>query len=372
VKWRRKLSSRLLLANLAVLGAGAVSFAVTFRLLAPEIFGRRLGAGGPPEGRGQGAGPGGSGLIETFNDSVDIALLVSLGVGVIVAAVIAWVVAQWIAVPIDEIRTTTKAIAEGNYDDRADGGGVEEFDALAHDVNQLADELAHTEQRRTRLLSDVTHEMRTPLASIDGFVEGAVDGVFTTSEMYEAVTDETARMVRLVEDLSVLSKTSEGALALEFLPIHLGDVAVAVVDRLRPRFNERDATLTPVVESNPVVLGDEGRLDQVLTNLLTNALGHVEDGGSVIVTVDQGTDAASVTVKDDGSGIAQDDIEYVFDRFFRGAGSQRRSGTGLGLSVARGIATAHGGTLKVFSDGAGHGATFVLTVPQTNASREDS
>jgi signal transduction histidine kinase len=363
VTWPRKLSSRLLIANLAVLAAGALSFAVTFRLLAPEIFGRRLNAGGPPEGRGQGAGPGGTGLIETFNDSVDIALLVSLGVGVIVAAVIAWLVAQWLVDPIDEIRTTTRAIADGDYGERASGGDVEELDALAHDVNQLAEKLARTEQRRARLLSDVTHEMRTPLASIDGFVEGAVDGVFTKEEMYDAVTGETARMIRLVEDLSVLSKTSEGALALESAPVHLGELARAVVSRLQPRFVDNNATLTVIIDADPVVLGDDRRLDQVLTNLLTNALGHIGDGGSVIVTVDAGTDTASVTVKDDGSGVAPDDIEHVFDRFFRGADSQRRSGTGLGLSVARGIAHAHGGTLEVSSDGAGQGASFCLVIP---------
>ena len=127
--------------------------------------------------------------------------------------------------------------------------------------------------------------MRTPLASIDGFVEGAVDGVFTTQEMYEAVTDETARMVRLVEDLSVLSKTSEGALALEHAPVHLADLVAATVNRIQSRFTDHDATLTSVVIADPVVSGDEGRLDQVLTNLLTNALGHIDDGGSVTVTV---------------------------------------------------------------------------------------
>ena len=362
--WPRKLSSRLLMANLAVLAAGALSFAVTFRLLAPEIFGRRVNAGGPPEGRGQGAGQGGTGLIETFNDSVDIALLVSLGVGVIVAAVIAWLVAQWLADPIDEIRTTTRAIADGNYAERASGGDVEELDALAHDVNQLAEKLANTEQRRARLLSDVAHEMRTPLASIDGFAEGAVDGVFTSEEMYEAVSDETARMIRLVEDLSVLSKTSEGALALESAPVHLGDLAGYVVNRLQSRFNDNNATLTLIIEAEPIVMGDDGRLDQVLTNLLTNSLGHIEDGGSVSVTVDQGSDHATLTVTDDGSGIGPDDIDQVFDRFFRGADSQRRSGTGLGLSVARGIAQAHGGTLEVSSGGVGQGATFRLAIPQ--------
>jgi len=351
------------MANLAVLAAGALAFAVTFRLLAPEIFGRRVNAGGPPEDRGRGAGQGGTGLIETFNDSVDIALLVSLGVGIIVAAVIAWLVAQWLAGPIDEIRTTTRAIADGNYGERASGGDVEELDARAHDVNQLAATLADTEQKRARLISDVTHELRTPLASIDGFVEGAVDEVFTTEEMYEAVTDETSRLVRLVEDLSVLSKTSEGALALERAPVHIGDLSGAVVSRLQPRFSDTSATLTAVIEADPVVMGDEGRLDQVLTNLLMNALGHIDDGGSVIVTVDQGTDTASVTVKDDGSGIAPNDIDHVFDRFFRGADSQRRSGTGLGLSVARGIARAHGGTLDVSSDGVGHGASFRFDIP---------
>ena len=357
------------MANLAVLTAGALSFAVTFRLLAPEIFGRRVNAGGPPEGRGPSAGAGGTGLIETFNDSVDIALLVSLGVGVIVAAVIAWLVAQWLADPIEEIRTTTRAIADGNYGERASGGDVEELDALAHDVNQLAEKLAHTEQKRARLLSDVTHEMRTPLASIDGFVEGAIDGVFSTEEMYEAVTDETARMVRLVEDLSVLSKTSEGALTLERTPVRLVDLARSTVARLRPRFTDRDATLTEVIEADPVVLGDEGRLDQVLTNLLTNALGHIDDGGSVTVIVDQDADFATVTVTDDGSGIAPDDIDHVFDRFFRGADSQRRSGTGLGLSVARGIARVHSGSLMATSPGPGQGAVFVLTVPMMDTSR---
>ena len=360
------------MANLAVLAAGALAFAVTFRLLAPEIFGRRVNAGGPPEGRGRGVGVDGTGLIETFNESVDIALLVSLGVGIIVAAVIAWLVAQWLADPINEIRTATRAIAYGNYGERASGGDVEELDALAHDVNQLAARLAATEQQRARLLSDVTHEMRTPLASIDGFVEGAVDGVFTTDEMYEAVTDETARMVRLVEDLSVLSKTSEGALTLERTPVHLGELATATVNRLQPRFSDDRATLAVVIEADPVVFGDEGRLDQVLTNLLTNALGHINDGGSVIVTVDQGAGFGSITVNDNGSGIGREDIDHVFDRFFRGADSGRRSGTGLGLSVARGIAQAHGGTLAATSAGRGQGATFVLTVPQTDSSHRAS
>jgi histidine kinase len=351
------------MANLGVLAAGAISFAVTFRLLAPEIFGRRVNAGGPPASRGPGTGNGGVGLIETFNDSVDIALLVSLGVGVIVAAVVAWLVAQWLAKPIEEIRTATRAIADGSYSERASGGDVEELDALAHDVNQLAEKLATTERNRARLLSDVAHEMRTPLTSIDGFVEGAVDGVFTTQEMYDAVTDETGRMVRLVEDLSVLSKTTEGALAIELRPVHLGDLALDATERLRPRYTEGGAALDLHVEDNAVVAGDEGRLGQVLTNLLTNALGHIDEGGSVVVAVSRSGDDGVITVTDDGAGIGADDIDHVFDRFFRGADSHRRSGTGLGLSVARGIVAAHGGTITAASPGVDDGATFTVAIP---------
>jgi histidine kinase len=211
---------------------------VTFRLLASEIFDDRI-----RRGRGGLGGPGGSegagqSLLAAFSESVDIALFVSLGVGVIAAGVVAWFVTQRMTRPIEMIRSTTRAIAAGNYGERVGDADVVELDALGHDMNHLAQTLEETEENRARLLSDVTHELRTPLTSIDGFVEGAMDGVFSTEEMYDAVTDETARLLRLVEDLSVLSKTAEHSLSLEMGPVHLSVVANAAADQLRPQYAE--------------------------------------------------------------------------------------------------------------------------------------
>lgn len=353
-------------ANLLVLAAGGLAFSVTFRLLASEIFDDRIrrgqsvsgGPGGPPGSAGTGQS-----LLDTFGESVDIALLVSLAVGVIAAGIVAWIVTQRMTRPIETIRSATRAIAAGNYSHRVVDADIVELDALGHDVNHLAQTLEDTEERRARLLSDVTHELRTPLASIDGFVEGTMDGVFSTEEMYVAVTDETARLVRLVEDLSVLSKTAEHSLNLESTPVPLSTVAVTAADQLRPQYADRSVRMDVDIGSDPIVMGDERRLVQIVSNLLANALGHVDEGGAVRLVVTDDGSAATISVSDNGDGIRAEDVERVFDRFFRGANAKRRAGTGLGLSVARGIAEAHGGTLVATSDGLGHGATFTLTVP---------
>lgn len=357
-------------ANLLVLAAGGLAFSVTFRLLASEIFDDRIrrgqsgsgGPGGPPGSAGTGQS-----LLDAFGESVDIALLVSLAVGVIAAGIVAWIVTQRMTRPIETIRSATRAIADGNYGHRVAGADVIELDALGNDVNHLAQRLEDTEERRARLLSDVTHELRTPLASIDGFVEGTMDGVFTTEEMYDAVTDETSRLVRLVEDLSVLSKTAEHSLDLESIAVSLSMVAVTAADLLRPQYADRSVSLDVDTGPDPVVMGDERRLVQIVTNLLANALGHVDEGGAVRLRITNGGSVATVSVSDNGDGIRDEDVERVFDRFFRGTNARRRAGTGLGLSVARGIAEAHGGTLVATSDGPGLGATFTLTLPVSAA-----
>lgn len=369
MKFTRKLSTRLLLGNLVVLAAGGIAFSVTFRLLASEIFDDRIRRGGPG-----GPAGGGQGLLEAFDDSVDIALLVSMTVGVVIAAAVAFFVARAMSKPIGRIRETTRAIAGGDYAQRVQPAEVIELDTLGQDVNRLAKTLEATEQRRAALLSDVTHELRTPLASIDGFVEGAADGVFATDEMYEAVTEETARLLHLVEDLSVLSKTAEHSLTLDIVPLRISEVMTAAIEQLRPQYAERSVTVEVDAVSDPEVPGDEDKLRQVIVNLLSNALGHVDGGGRVRVVLDATADAVTVAVVDDGEGIRPEDLDRVFDRFFRGSSAHKRSGSGLGLAVARGIAEAHGGSLTAASNGPGTGATFTLSLPtalmtgQVNAS----
>jgi signal transduction histidine kinase len=170
-----------------------------------------------------------------------------------------------------------------------------------------------------------------------------------------------------VEDLSVLSKTAEHSLTLDYKPLHLSAVASSAADQLRPQYADRSVNVEVVVVSDPEVTGDERRLVQVVTNLLANALGHADEGGEVRVVVDTRGSSAAVAVVDDGDGIRPEDIDRVFDRFYRGRNAEQRTGTGLGLSVARGIAEAHGGTLAAWSDGPGCGAKFTLSLPLREA-----
>ena len=357
-----RLSTRMLLGNLIVLAVGAASFVITFRVLASEVFDRRLrglGRGGPPSAR---SGNGRT-LVETFQSSVDVALLVSLAIGVLAAGFVAWFVSRRMVEPVTRIRNTTRSMARGHYDERVEVPATEELAALATDVNELALALDETETRRARLISDVTHELRTPLTSIDGYVEGAMDGVFSTEEMYGAVTDETRRIRRLVEDLAVLSRAQEGSLQFKLAEVDLGVIAARSSERLRPQFESMSVGLDIEASGDVLILGDEQRLGQVITNLVGNALGHSHTGGRVRVTGGADGDWGWVSVEDDGGGINAEDLPHVFDRFFRSAGSRRRAGSGLGLAVSRGLVEAHDGELIAASDGPGRGARFTLRLP---------
>ncbi|MEA2058392.1 MAG: ATP-binding protein [Actinomycetota bacterium] len=358
----RRLSTRLLLANLLVLAVGAASFVVTFRVLASEVFDRRLrglGRGGPPSTRSG----NGQTLVETFQSSVDVALLVSLAIGVLAAGFVAWFVSRRMVEPVTRIRDTTRSMARGHYDERVEVPAVEELAALATDVNELALTLDETETRRAQLISDVTHELRTPLTSIDGYVEGAMDGVFSTEEMYGAVTDETRRLRRLVEDLAVLSRAQEGSLQFKLEEVDLGAIAARSSERLRPQFESMGVELDVEPSGEVPIRGDEERLGQVVTNLVGNALGHSQPGGRVRVTGGGDGHWGWVTIEDDGDGISAEDLPHVFDRFFRSAGGRRRAGSGLGLAVSRGLVEAHDGELIAASDGPGRGASFTLRLP---------
>ncbi|MEN8234956.1 MAG: HAMP domain-containing sensor histidine kinase [Actinomycetota bacterium] len=356
----RHLGPRLFLSHLVAITTATSAFIITFRLLAPEVFGRRLGGAGGPGGQ-SGSQGWGHAVVETFESSVDTAILISVLVGAVAAAIVAGIVTRLLTRPVEAIRTTTHSLAEGNYEERVSEPAVEELADLARDVNALASALESTELNRAQLISDVAHELRTPLTSIDGYVEGAADGVFTSDEMLVSVTEETRRMRRLVDDLSLLSRAQEGS-----LDLHRGETEIAaLVDQvsrhIRPQFEEEGVAL--VVTGGPgTAMVDETRLGRVLTNLLGNALGHTARDGTVAVDTAFDASGVRITVSDDGDGIPSEDLPHVFDRFYRGS-TTARSGTGIGLAIARSIVDAHDGTLTAASEGPGAGATFTIALP---------
>jgi histidine kinase len=354
----RRLDVRLFGSYALVVVVVMAALVLTFALRAPTLFADRIrnaGEVGRTETESHQAFAG------ALWSTLPIALLVSAAAAALVAAF----VARQILRPISAVRKATGRLAAGRYDERVAEPAALELAALAGDVNRLADALQHTEARRARLIGEVAHEMRTPLTAINGYVEGMLDGVFEPSEeVLTSVGAEAARLQRLATDLATLSRAEEGALELRTEPADLAELARAAATRLRPQFDEKGVALE--FETGPVVAvrADRDRIIQVLTNLLGNALTYTPSGGHVTVRIRALGKTAFAAVSDDGVGIAASDLPLVFERFFRVPGLDRPpGGSGIGLTVAAGIARAHHGDIRAASAGVGKGAEFTLELP---------
>ncbi|WP_205857192.1 sensor histidine kinase [Phytoactinopolyspora endophytica] len=299
----------------------------------------------------------------TFDRAVVIALLVGLAVAVVGATVTSRLLLR----SLDRIRAATRRMAAGHYGQRIPVPREPELGRLVADVNRLSAELADVERRRARLVSEVAHEMRTPLSMLRGQVDGLVDGVFAPSgELFASLGEDIARLQRLASDLSSLSRVEEGAFRLVRGEADLAKTAQRTAERLRPQFEDQGVGLQ-VVASAPVHAEvDRERIVQVVTNLLGNALAATDPGGRVDVTVRQEGDDAVIDVVDTGIGIAAEDLERIFHRFERLEPAGRPApagGSGIGLTIARGIVRAHGGEITVSSPGPSRGAAFRVRLP---------
>lgn len=359
-RWRT-LRIRLLASYLVVVLSGALTLAVVASLTAPAFFAGHMADMIPGSGMMAGITEE---LDSAFAASIARALATGVLISVVVALVVSAIVARRIIQPLDRVRIATRRLAEGSYSERVSIPAEAELAALANDVNALAANLEQTEQRRVQLISDLSHELRTPLSAIEGYMEGLIDGVVPAEmETFASVADEAARLKRLASDLSTLSQMQEGGGETRRIPVDLGKLAAAVATRLRPQFDDKGVALQLNTDSPELkVTGDPDRLTQVIVNLLGNALSNTPSAGKVDVTGRVRGSKVELIVRDTGRGIAAQDLERIFDRFFR-ADSASPGGSGIGLTIARGIARAHGGDVSAFSDGPGTGATFTLVLP---------
>ena len=371
-----RLSVRLVVSHLLVAMLGLSATYLIVRQLAPTLFDRMQM--GPSGGMGPGMGPGQGqqgALRQQVADAVDQALLVGALVGGVAAAAFGALAAYRLVRPLSTVRAATKEMARGRYAVPVPIPHERELAELAGDVNTLGQALADTESRRTRLLGEVAHEMRTPLTVIEGYVEGMIDGVIpaSASELGQVVA-EVRRLERLSEDLSSLSRAEEGRLGLAMAEVDLAAVAAAAAERLRPQADDGGQRLA--IEAGGValpVLADADRVAQVVTNLVGNALRATPAGGEVIVRCGRDRHDAVVAVTDTGEGLAEEDLERVFERFYRvpdRRSTGHDSGSGIGLSIARGIVRAHGGELTATSPGRERGATFTARFPLRGATGE--
>jgi histidine kinase len=357
VSWWRRLDVRLFVSYAAVVTSGVAALLVTIRLLVPRLFDRRLRAGA-----GRGVGPEThDALISALNRALVVAVLVSLAIAVPIAIA----AARRVLGPIDRVRAATRRIAAGRYDETIETPREPELAGLAADVNGLARALADTERRRAQLVSDVTHELRSPLTTIRGYAEGMVDGIVAPDDdVLTAILREVGRLERLASDLGTLSRVDAGVLALDRRTIDLFDVAKQAVAGLQTEAARRQVDVAVHGSTAVPVAADRDRIAQVLSNLLANALAYTPADGRVDVDVASDTTGATITVTDTGIGLAGDDVERVFDRFYRVQGVDRPpGGSGIGLAIVRAIVRAHGGDVTASSPGPGRGATFTVRLP---------
>lgn len=377
---RLGLGGRLFAAVALVVAAGAGTLLTVSLLVAPAVFTEHLRRAGAPN------------LTPEVGTHVERAFtqatLISLGTGtltaIIAAGLVTWLVARRIATPVTELALATQRLANGVYDEAvADPSLGAEFTDLAASVNRLGARLSTSEATRRRLLADLGHQLRTPVASLEATVEAIGDRVLPVDdETIATLTDQVAQLHRLVADIESVSRAEERELALDPRPTALADLARRAVAVLLPRYRVAGVDLEVREEGPAEAVVDADRIVEALLNLLDNALRHTPAGGHVVVRADgpapdaqhPGRTLVRLVVADDGEGFPPELAPLLVQRFYRAPGSTPttpngpspgpgRRGSGIGLTIAHAIVDAHHGTLDARSDGPGRGATVTLTLP---------
>lgn len=272
-----------------------------------------------------------------------------------------------VTAPVGSVIEAAGEVAGGKYDVRVTEEGPPEVQSLARAFNQMTARLQAHEHQRRNLLAEITHELRTPLAVIQGNLEGLMDGVYPRDDAHlEPVLNEARVMSTLIEDLRTLALAETGGLQLQREPADLSEVVADTVSALRAAAEAAGVSiLENCAPDLPTLEIDPTRIRQVLTNLLTNSLHYTPTGGSIRITCRvENTERQRVTVSitDSGSGIPAEELPYIFDRFHKSKDSR---GSGLGLAIARNLITLHGGEITAESEpGVGTTVRFTLPVEQ--------
>ena len=368
----RSLRGRLLAAQVILVGVVLVAGMATARLLTPELFERGLrNGGGTVEGFGRGPGAANPRLNvsaeveDIYNGALTNSLVIAAVVGMASAIVLALLFSRVLLRRLEEVDRAARRLAAGDYRHSIEIPPETELAQLAESVNTLGTTLASTENARARLMSDVAHEIRNPLTTIEGYMEGLIDGVLPASvATYTEVADEAHRLKRIAEDLSFMSRAQEGAVSYEAEAVDLADLARSATERLLPISINHDVKLVSLLQVPLPVMADPDRVTQALVNLVNNALAHTPPGGTITVAGRRIGTACEITVTDTGDGIPADRLEIIFERFTR---FRDGAGIGIGLNIARSIANGHNDHLAADSPGVGQGATFTFALPARTA-----
>ena len=353
---------RLLIANSVVIVAGIATTSMVAFSVGPPMF-RRL--------MDQAVIPGRNGnhpYERAFRDATALSVGIALAVSALAALSLSWYLSRRMHRSATALSQAASAISKGHYDIRVPPPRLgKEFDSVAEAFNKMARELGVVDDTRRQMLADLAHEIRTPVAVLDAYMEALEDGVQRLDhDTIATLRDQTRRLTRFSVDVNALSVAERRTTSIDARWISPAALIATTVTAFAPRYSAKGVDLTSRVAVDlPALWGDPERLGQVLGNLLDNALRHCWGGGSVSVTATVAHGELTITVSDTGTGVSPEHLPRLFDRFYRAdaARDRQHGGAGIGLSIAKALIEAHDGQIEAHSDGPGTGTTFTVTLP---------
>ena len=359
------LQARLFFSHILVTIVGVTASSVVGNFFSPRFFQIHIKH---LEGKGLTIRTANAQLLEVFETAWTRGNFWSLLIGTLAAAILSYWVAKRIVQPLNQLEKIVYQFANGKLDERMPNLAIPELDRLATGFNRMAAILEEVEERRREIIDDLTHELRTPLTIIRGRLEEIADGIIVaTPKIYSQLIRETKRLQRLVNDLQELSQAEAGNLTLKLRPTNLRPILEQLVERFAEQLLESDRVLRLDYPPNlPYVMADSDRIEQILVNLFSNAIRHTPKG-SITLKAWLEFDRVWISVRDTGSGIAPEELPYIFRRFWRSQKfrSQQYNGTGIGLAICRRLVELHGGEILVESQ-PGVGSTFQFFLPITD------
>jgi signal transduction histidine kinase len=362
MRFPARLRTRLVLSHLVVALAALGTVLVAVSLVGPGYFADAMGHGpSDPAGEAMEAA-----TLAAFRDAVRTALIAALAIALVAAVVVALALSSRIATPVTRLAAASRRIAAGKYAERVPRFGEGEVGELAETFNAMAGSLEQTERRRIQLVGDVAHELRTPLATLDGYLEGLEDGVVAPApETWALLRREAHRLTGLVDELSELWRAEARELPLRIGTVDAGEVAASIIEQFGPEARVRSLSLTAAMPTGLLVRADRDRLAQILANYLSNAVRYSPDHAGIHVEGRRTGEEVVLAVRDEGPGLTPEQRSRVFERFYRIDPSRSRAlgGSGIGLAIAHALAEAMGGRAWAESDGPGTGSTFWVALP---------
>lgn len=311
---------------------------------------------------------------EAFRTAGALSLGIALGVAALVAFAVSMFITRRIGASLGAVATAARDVADGLYDAevRAPAFGAE-FEDLAHAFNHMSERLRASESLRRRLLSDIAHELRTPVATLEAHLEGLEDGITQLDEHTIALLrSQGARLTQLAEDLSAVTRAESGETRLQLRREDPRHVLIAAANGVQVSADAAGVSIAVEAPGGmPLIAVDQQRIAQVLGNLLDNAVRHTPVGGRVTLRAVLNGDDVVLQVQDTGSGVPADHLPFVFERFYRADQARDRDhgGSGIGLAIVKALVDAHGGTVAARSPGAGQGSVFEVRLPRADAVR---